>query len=231
MNPIRRELQRRRNLYRCAQFESTRIYVAGDDASRIDWRVTARTGAFHVRERARDVPLQWSAVIDRSGSMLAGRVRPLKQSAAEAEAAWRASLEGDDRWIAVRNTDTFHIALRNAARLPAGTCVLVVSDFLDVENIGSVFGALGRRLDCTVLLAADPWRGELPLHGFVRVADLESHTSRRYFIGRCERARYRRSVAERETQMLTELRATGCRTGFLIESDGALSLRQVFGMK
>lgn len=229
MNPIRRELLRRRRLHRSGEFEFARAYVPGDDASRIDWRLTARTGAIHVRERSRDVPLCWSELIDRSRSMLAGRVRSLARSAAKAAELWRGALSADDRFIELRPTQSFPLSLENAADLPLGTCVLVIGDFLDVDNIADILMPLTRRLDCTVLMARDPWHADLPLYGFVRVADLETKRAQEYCIGAGERARYRRYVAIRETQVFSELRRAGCRVGQLDEADGALSLRRVFG--
>ncbi|HEV2262257.1 MAG TPA: DUF58 domain-containing protein [Candidatus Rubrimentiphilum sp.] len=230
MNPIRQELLRRRGLHRAGAFESSRLYVPGDDASRIDWRLTARTREIHVRQRARDVPLWFSELVDRSASMLAGRGRSLSQAAAEAVRVWHDAMSSDDRFIELAPAASFQASLDNAARLPFGTCLLVIGDFLDVDTVAAAFMRLCRRLDCTVLVARDPWRDALPLAGFVYVADLETRKTQRYFIGKRERSRYHQHAALREAQVLSEVRAASCRAGLLNEGDGARSLRQVFGL-
>ncbi|GAA4173733.1 DUF58 domain-containing protein [Gryllotalpicola koreensis] len=54
-------------------FASLREYVAGDDARRMDWNVTARLGAPHVRVFTEDRELTAWLVLDRSASLGAGR--------------------------------------------------------------------------------------------------------------------------------------------------------------
>lgn len=52
--------------------DGVRPYVAGDDVRTLDWRVTARTGRPHVRERTDDRELELRLVVDRSGSLHGG---------------------------------------------------------------------------------------------------------------------------------------------------------------
>jgi uncharacterized protein (DUF58 family) len=60
-----------------------RPYVAGDDPRHIDWAVTARTGAPHVRDTIADHELELWLVLDRSASMAVGTGRSTKH-----ELAW-----------------------------------------------------------------------------------------------------------------------------------------------
>lgn len=46
-----------------------RRYVAGDDVRRLDWKVTARTGRPHVREREEEREIPLLLVVDRSASL------------------------------------------------------------------------------------------------------------------------------------------------------------------
>lgn len=61
--------------------DGVRPYVAGDDVRALDWRVTARTGRPHVRERTDERELELRLVVDRSAS-LHGGVSPLPGRAA-----------------------------------------------------------------------------------------------------------------------------------------------------
>lgn len=80
------------------EFEEHRRYVAGDEVRSIDWRVTARTGAAHVRsyreERERPVLL----LVDLRDNMQFGTRRCFKSVLAARAAsllAWGASANGD----------------------------------------------------------------------------------------------------------------------------------------
>jgi len=79
-------------------FEELRPYLPGDDIRSMDWRVTARSGAPHVRvyseERDRPVLL----LVDQRMNMFFGTRRAMKSvAAAEAAAlvAWRVLMDGD----------------------------------------------------------------------------------------------------------------------------------------
>src|SRR6195952_2687287 len=65
------------------ELAQVRPYEAGDDVRRIDWNVTARTGATHVRvELAERVLVTW-LIVDASASMAFGTAERRKADVAE----------------------------------------------------------------------------------------------------------------------------------------------------
>jgi uncharacterized protein (DUF58 family) len=68
-----------------------RLYVPGDDVRALDWRVTARTGRPHVRERLEERDLEVWLVVDRSASLHGGLAPAPGRAALEAAAALAAA--------------------------------------------------------------------------------------------------------------------------------------------
>ncbi len=65
-----------------------REYVPGDDVRRMDWNVTARTGAPHVRETVADRELETTVLVDASASLSVGtRIRTKYELAVAVTAA------------------------------------------------------------------------------------------------------------------------------------------------
>jgi len=237
------------------EFVELREYVAGDDPRRIDWAATARAGELQSRVILEDVALTFAAILDRSGSMEVGRATSLTAAGHEALRAWFGAAASDDRCVRVtmnglfptraeRGTQAarlaadapeeglfdFHKALLIArSSLAPGSALLVVSDFFDLrDEDDALLSALGRRFDCTALLARDPWFTELPLRGFVRMRDAESGRVRRLFIGNRERAQYAAAVRAREASLALRLSRANWRTGVLEEGRGEESLLAAF---
>jgi uncharacterized protein (DUF58 family) len=80
------------------EFEEIRAYLPGDDVRAIDWKVTARTGAPHVRVTREERDRPALILVDQRQSMFFGTVRNMKSvTAAEAAAlaAWRILAAGD----------------------------------------------------------------------------------------------------------------------------------------
>jgi uncharacterized protein (DUF58 family) len=96
--------------------DGVRPYVAGDDVRALDWRVTARTGRPHVRERTDDRELGLRLVVDRSGS-LHGGVAPLpaRVALAVAGALAAAAVRGG------RRVGLMHFADTAETMLPPGS--------------------------------------------------------------------------------------------------------------
>ncbi|MBV8689009.1 MAG: DUF58 domain-containing protein [Candidatus Eremiobacteraeota bacterium] len=239
------------------EFAQLREYVAGDDPRRIDWAATARAGALQTRVVLEDVALTLAAIVDRSNSMQLGRSRPLDVAAQEALTTWYEAAETDDRCVRITSSgvhappalrgrrsalvcsnvgDNQPFVLQRAldmarCALGAGAALLVVSDFYDLkENDVPLLRRLSRRLDCTALVARDPWFDHLPLRGFVTICDAESAAQRRLFIGEPERRRYRCAVMKREHELRKLFHTAGWRTGALQERDGRGSLYNAFGI-
>jgi uncharacterized protein (DUF58 family) len=61
-----------------------RTYAPGDDVRRIDWAVTARTGAPHVRQAVAERELETTLLVDLTASMSFGTVRSEKREVAVA---------------------------------------------------------------------------------------------------------------------------------------------------
>ncbi len=64
-----------------------RAYLDGDDVRQIDWNVTARMGATHIRETIADRELETWLVVDRSASLAFGTAERSKSDLALASAA------------------------------------------------------------------------------------------------------------------------------------------------
>ncbi|HRO10615.1 DUF58 domain-containing protein [Amaricoccus sp.] len=80
------------------EFEELRAYLPGDDVRAIDWKVTARTGAPHVRVTREERDRPALLLVDQRMSMFFGTVLNMKSvTAAEiaALAAWRILGQGD----------------------------------------------------------------------------------------------------------------------------------------
>ncbi len=225
------------------EFVELREYVPGDDVRRIDWAATARSGELQTRVVLEDVALTLAAILDTSPSMQAGRKRPLAVSAREAMDVWYAAAEAGDRVVRVFANDiappfvdmqesfslsrAFDVA---AAVLARGTALLVLSDFFD-DVSDDVLILLGRRFDCTALVARDPWFDDLPLGGFVKVADAETEQFVPIFIGSRERENYAAAVRERERALLDRLERANWRTGVFTEDDGGTALLRAFAVR
>ena len=80
------------------EFEELRLYLPGDDIRSMDWRVTARTGAPHVRVYSDEKDRPVLLLVDQRINMFFGTRRAMKSvAAAEAAAlvAWRVLADGD----------------------------------------------------------------------------------------------------------------------------------------
>lgn len=227
------------------EFVELREYVPGDDVRRIDWAASARSGQLQTRVVLEDVALTLAAVVDTSASMQAGRARALADAAADAVRRWFAAATGEDRCVRVfgddlvpgwddRSEPSFSLerSLRVAgAALRRGTALLVISDFYELAGTDDDLIALGRRFDCTALVARDPWRDDLPLSGFVRVRDAENGSAAALYLGRAEKRRYAAASRAREESLLDRLARANWRTGILEEDDGERALLRAFGLR
>ena len=79
-------------------FEELRGYVPGDDPRTIDWKVTARAGAAHVRVYTEERDRPALVIVDQRISMFFGsrsRMKSVVAAEAAAIAAWRVLSQGD----------------------------------------------------------------------------------------------------------------------------------------
>jgi len=234
VNCVRRAVVRTRFLARDMGSGGVREYAPGEDVRRIDWRASARSGSVQIRERDRSVSLTWGAIVDTSPSMRAGRDRSLGEAAGEIAQFWRACGKPGDRWIDVDpggRCTLFRALDRALCILPAHSALLVAGDFFDLPQVpGALLRALARRLDCTALVARDPWCDTFPLAGFLALVDLETGEARRFFIGARERLRFQNEARLRERELLARLREAGWRAGSFSEEDGGRALLRAFGV-
>jgi uncharacterized protein (DUF58 family) len=86
------------------EFAGIREYYRGDEFRSIDWKVTARTGNFHVREHIEERELQIVTALDLSGSMSFG-------SGAKAKRETAVDFAAVMTMTAVRNNDRAGICL------------------------------------------------------------------------------------------------------------------------
>ena len=76
------------------EFAGIREYYRGDEYRSIDWKVSARTGKFHVREHIEERELQLVVALDLSASMAFGSgSREKRESAVEFAAAMSLAAE------------------------------------------------------------------------------------------------------------------------------------------
>ena len=237
------------------EFAELREYQPGDDPRRIDWAATARAGGLQTRLMFEDHALLLAAAVDASGSMFAGRDRPLYGVATDAVTAWFGLCSADDRCARVladgvvaepqrrgrsaaalcgavsdRPGAAFASTLRLAASAIArDAMLLIVSDFYDLDEHAPLLRAVAARCDCTALVVRDPWYHGLPLRGFVRLRDAESNATARVYVGRRERSAFSAAVARREATTLAALGAMGMRAAIL-ERDPVRALSEAFGV-
>lgn len=209
------------------EFVELREYVHGDDVRRIDWAASARSTQLQTRIYLEDVALTLAVYIDSSASMQAGRSRSLFDAAQDAKHEWLQAALRTDRTLELDS-------LEDAVALPRGSALLVVSDFFWYAPADSaqrdLLALLAHRLDCTALVARDPWQDLLPFSGFVRLRDAESGDARVLFFGERERERYAAASRERERSIVGALEGYGWRAGIAEEEDGAAGLRHAFGI-
>lgn len=223
------------------EFVELRAYVPGDDVRRIDWAATARAGDLQTRVVLEDVALCIAAIVDDSPSMRLGRRARLLDAGSEAAAVWFSVASSGDRCVRVgageisahdvafSNSFDLMAALETArAALARGTALLVVSDWHDLrEDHAELLVQLAARLDCTALVARDPWFDGLPVGGLVRFRGAEGGRLRAY-IGKRERQRFAAAVRTREDATVARLEAAGWRTGVLPEGKGPAALFAAF---
>lgn len=238
------------------EFAELRAYVSGDDPRRIDWAASARAGMLQTRIMIEDSALVIAALIDGSPSMSVGRDESLADRARAAAAVWYGMCRSGDRALSVGSADVFEprgtrgaaaglacatlgptaapaadfdaaLALA-AATLPRGAALLAVGD-MHARVSAETLAALGGRCDCTFLLAADPWRNELPLRGFVRLRDVESDAVRRLYFDRGAARRYGDAVARQEDELRGRFARAAWRFGLLV-SDPQAALLEAFGL-
>ena len=236
------------------EFAELREYQPGDDPRRIDWAATARAGGLQTRLMFEDHALLLAAAVDASGSMFAGRDRPLYGVATDAVTAWFGLCSADDRCARVladgvvaepqrrgrsaaalcgavsdRPGAAFASTLRLAASAIArDAMLLIVSDFYDLDEHAPLLRAVAARCDCTALVVRDPWYDGLPLGGFVRLRDAETGTVARLYVGRAQRAAYAAAVARREAEVTKVLWSMGMRCAVLAQ-DAEGALLEAFG--
>lgn len=225
------------------EFVELRAYVPGDDVRRIDWAATARAGELQTRVVLEDVALTLAVLIDDSASMRVGRSRALLSAAQEAADAWFGTARGGDRLLRISSDHvgpphvpvatpfTLRHALETArAALRRGTALLAISDWYELDDsYDDLLANLGAWCDCTALVARDPWYEGLPVGGIVRFAGAEGGMLRAY-VGKRERDAFASAVRAREDALTQRFGRTGWRSGVLLETDGAASLRAAFGV-
>jgi uncharacterized protein (DUF58 family) len=228
------------------EFAELRAYVDGDDPRRIDWAATARAGDVQTRVVFEDAALGLGAAIDASFSMFVGRTRTNYAAACAAASVWYAAATGDDRCWRVgsavlaapnargRVAAAYCASAREVpgtqlraelelalAILPRDARLLVASDFFTLGDAERALRACAARFDVTALVVGDPWRGALPLGGFVRLRDAATGAATRLFVDRRARARYAAAVERRERAVLEALRENGAHAALLEADAGA----------
>lgn len=211
-------------------------YAPGDEAERIDWPATARTGELHVRRYREERELTLWLYLDGSPSMRFGSRRREKYTLALelALSAAYIALRHGNRVGALLPTGLLpprggkaqalllaREGLRPGRGLPLGeglgllgrlarkrSLVLVLSDFLD--PFYAPLSRLAARHDVVAVLVEDPWERALPEVGVVAFYDPETGEALEVnaLDGRVREAYARRAEALRRARM-GEIRRAG----------------------
>lgn len=211
-------------------------YAPGDEAERIDWPATARTGELHVRRFREERELTLWLYLDGSPSMRFGSRRREKYALALelALSAAYIALRHGNRVGALLPTGLLpprggkaqalllaREGLRPGTGLPLGeglgllgrlarkrSLVLVLSDFLD--PFYAPLSRLAARHDVVAVLVEDPWERALPEVGVMAFFDPETGEALEVnaLDGRVREAYARRAEALRRARM-GEIRRAG----------------------
>lgn len=157
----------------------------------------------HARKGGTTDRITWAVYLDRSGSMEAGHKHPHSAAANAIARRWLACAKDDEDAVPIGSLHAAH-------RLPRDAALLAISDWFDELNAPRL-RVLGAAIDCTAIVAVDPWIDGLPLRGFWRFADLETGMARTCFLGRQQLARYAAASADRHARIVRTFRDAGWR--------------------
>jgi len=118
------------------EFAEVRLYQPGDEVRTIDWNVTARTGAPHVKRYAEERELTVMLLVDASASTRFGSVRQLKSALAAELAALFAfsAITNNDKVGLVIFSDRIELAL--PPRKGTRHVLRVIRDVLSLRPVG-----------------------------------------------------------------------------------------------
>jgi|TARA_R100000501_G_scaffold17911_1_gene34702 uncharacterized protein (DUF58 family) len=208
------------------EFWQYRPLAAGEAHARVDWRRSARSDDFYVREREREEPGRLLLWVDGSGSMRfrSGEQVPekfqraheilvaLAIAAKEAEEHVRVAGSPDVRTVPAIAQALIGLDQRfDPARVRPGDMLVIASDFLDGGSLDFVERLSGQGIGGVLLTVVDPAEDDFPFKGHVRFERSEPHDPETD-VGRAEMIADRYSAAwgaHRE-----RLKAAGGRAGW-----------------
>lgn len=224
-------------LARCRRLEgdpdALAPYVAGDDARRIDWAASARCGELLARQRDSSADLRLAAIVDESGVLHVGRRRLLIEAAFEMRSAWFQA--GSSNRVSVafptNKAPTLQSALRAALahHSHVSALLLICGAFARPEK--APLRRAASRCDCTVMIARDPWEGDLPVYGFARVRDAAGEGARPLFFSPRSRGQFAQAVAHNQRAVIAQYRSCGWRVGVFGEANPVAALHATFGVR
>ncbi|WP_448850775.1 DUF58 domain-containing protein [Corynebacterium sp. 335C] len=219
--------------------DAAREYVPGDDVRRMDWAVTARTGAPHVRDPEAERELECWILADAPPRLAAGTVDTTKRHLLVAVCAAVALLNdgpgtrtalladgsvvppGSGRVAALRLAAA---AARHSggsglaadlgtlpARAPRCGLAVVVSDFLGPVDWARELRAVGARCDVLAVRLVDPADVALPGEGPAVLADPGTGRLLEVTVDDRTRARYAAEAARHAAEVDDALRAARAR--------------------
>jgi uncharacterized protein (DUF58 family) len=230
-----------------------RLYGPGDDARRIDWSLTARSLAPHIRTTDADRELETWLVIDRSASLDFGTALREKRELALCAAAAFGSLaqRGANRIGMIVSgganlvrmlTKLDGMTRANAAASPTATLtaaldklqriqirrgqVIIVSDFLESQDWARAIRRLSLHHQVVAVQVIDPREFSLPAMGILGLVDPESgRTMHVQTNSKALRKRYAEAATARHQTIASRLRHAG--TAHLILSTEDDWLREI----
>jgi uncharacterized protein (DUF58 family) len=219
-------------------FWQFRPFAAGEAATRIDWRRSAKDDRLYVREReweAAHTVLIW---VDRSASMAFCSQLALQSKADRAlvlglaiadllvRGGERVGLAGLVPPIAVRNVverfaeamlhdeqrpDYVPAELPQALRLPRNARALLIGDFLsDAQAVANMIAASGGQgARGHLVMIADPVEDAFPFTGHVELVDVDSRATLRIGEAKAFRDDYLRRLAQHRDEIRAAASARG----------------------
>ncbi len=125
-SPALRSGQQRSRLYgRGMDYAESRAYQPGDDARRLDWRLTARSGRLHTKLFQEDREGSLLILLDTCASLRFGtraRFKSVQAARAAAAAAWRAVAAGERVGLASFGASRYILPPRAGVRAALAVC-------------------------------------------------------------------------------------------------------------
>ncbi|MCH9740796.1 MAG: DUF58 domain-containing protein [Epsilonproteobacteria bacterium] len=242
------------------EFAELREYIYGDDVRKIDWKTTAKLGKPYIRVYHEERELNVVTAVMMGGSSYFGTVKQKSELMSElvATVGFSALKNGDlftniifadrlynmsrpnKKFFAIQDAltkmDAFNMLGKSSdyqafadtlfSRIKRKSLLFVISDFVGEIN----FGLLSKKHDVVALIVRDRFEEEPEELGYLRVLDMESHSSFEGTIGSKELQGYKKALHENDEKLYAHFKKNGIRhTKIYTDEEPYLKLARLFG--